>query len=181
MSLSRRLLMLLSCCLGLLAYQSALAFSCDGGIVTKGSNKITVRSKCGDPSWIDRWHEEITEHRNSDIEHQISQVNERWIYNLGPNKLIHIVTFKGSVVLSTETGGRGFTVVPGMRRCDFNTISLETTSGEIATRCGEPDLKEQRYETVSWTFDLGSARFMRILTFRNGKLVDIRTGEKGAK
>jgi hypothetical protein len=58
-----------------------------------------------------------------------------------------------------------------------------------------PDSQEQRYETVTekiaggrrqvgvsvdeWTFNLGPTQFMRILTFRNGELVDISTGERG--
>jgi hypothetical protein len=72
---------------------------------------------------------------------------------------------------------------------------LGVTSAEVAAQCGEPDVKERHYETITqpitggrrhisvsvdeWTFNLGPTRFIRTLTFRNGTLVEISTGEKG--
>ena len=195
MPASRLIILLTLFCTGLLASQNALAFRCKGGLITEGDSKITVLKKCGEPSWKDRWSEETIEYPYTDIEHRNLQINERWIYNPGPTQFIRIINFKGSKVFSIETGSRGFTVVPGLQRCDFDTFSMGTTSAEVAAKCGEPDMTEQRLESVTrpiaggrqqvsvtveeWTFNLGPTRFMRILVFHNGDLVEVRTGEKG--
>jgi len=195
MSPYRLIFMVLSICLITLTSQSALAFRCGSELVTKGDSKISALNLCGKPSWVDRWSEEIIEHPDTDLEHRISRINERWIYNSGPNQFIRIITFKDGKVFAIETGSRGFSLAPGMQRCDFDSFSLGATMIEVAAQCGQPDLKEQRLETITqtistgrrqitvsideWTFNLGPSRFIRILTFRNGKLVDISTGEKG--
>ncbi len=197
MSRCRSLIMVFSLCIGMLSGQNAFAFRCGSGLVTEGESKISVLRKCGEPSWVDRWSEESIELPDTDFEHRISRINERWIYNPGPTQFLRIVTFRDSKVFAIETGSRGFTVVPGMQRCDLDTFSLGATSAEIVAQCGEPNLKEQRYETIThkiaggrkqirvtvdeWTFNLGPSRFMRTLTFRNGNLVDIKTKERGFK
>lgn len=197
MSLYRCSFLCVAFLLGMMANQAAYAFRCGGALVTEGESKISVRNKCGEPDWIDRWFEEIVEHPDSDLEHRTARTRERWIYNPGPTQFLHILTFRGSKVSEIETGGRGFTVAPGIQRCDFNTFSLKTTAAEVAARCGEPVLKEHHFETVTrktsggrreisvtvdeWTFNLGPTRFMRVLTFHNGSLVEIKTGERGFK
>jgi len=184
-------------CFTLLITQNSFAFRCGGDLVSKGDSKISVSKKCGKPTWIDRWAEEIIDLPDTDFEHRITRINERWVYNPGPTQFLRIILFKGSEVVDIETGSRGFTIVPGMQHCDFELFSLGTTSAEVASKCGKPDWKEQRFELIThkiasgrrqisvtvdeWTFNLGPSNFMRILTFRNGSLVDIRTGEKGFK
>jgi hypothetical protein len=78
----------------------------------------------------------------------------------------------------------------------------------VRSRCGEPNAADRRVETrrvatrVSvpcgdgkrcsrtdevivevtidqWTYDLGRQRFVRYLTFENGKLRDVETGDYG--
>ncbi len=182
-------------CVGLLVSQTSYAFRCGSDLITEGDSKISVLKKCGDPSWIDRWLEEIVDLPDTNFEHRITRINERWVYNPGPTQFLRIITFKDSKVLSIDTGGRGFTPEPGTQHCNFDIISLGSTTAEVNARCGEPDLIDQRYETITrriaggrrqvtvtvdeWTFNLGPTRFMRTLTFRNGNLVDIQTNEKG--
>lgn len=195
MASHRRFVMLFLFCLGLVTTDSAYALRCSGGLISTGDSKLVLLKKCGEPSWIDRWAESTVEQPDTDFEHSITRINERWIYNLGPTQFIRIITLRDGRVANIETGGRGFTVYPGMQRCDFNSFSLGSTSAEIRAKCGVPDSQEQRYETVTekiaggrrqvsvsvdeWTFNLGPTKFMRILTFRNGVLVDISTGERG--
>jgi len=195
MASHRRFVILLLLCLGLVTTHSAYAFRCGGGLISTGDSKLTLLKKCGEPSWIDRWAESTVIQPDTDFEHSITRINERWIYNLGPTEFIRIITLRDGRVANIETGGRGFTVFPGMQRCDFNSLSLGTTSAVVRARCGKPDSQEQRYETVTekiaggrrqvsisvdeWTFNLGPTQFMRILTFRNGELVNISTGERG--
>jgi hypothetical protein len=195
MASHRRFVILFLLCLGLVATHSAYAFRCSGGLISTGDSKLVLLKKCGEPSWIDRWAEHTVELPDTDFEHSITRINERWIYNLGPTQFIRIITLRDGRVANIETGGRGFTVFPGMQRCDFNSFSMGSTSAEVRAKCGKPDSQEQRYETVTekiaggrrqisvsvdeWTFNLGPTQFMRILTFRNGELVDISTGERG--
>lgn len=192
-----RFVIFLLLCLGLGATHRAYAFHCSGGLISTGDSKLVVLKKCGNPSWIDRWAERIVELPDTDFEHSITRINERWIYNLGPTQFIRIITLRDGRVANIETGGRGFTVIPGMQPCDFNSLSLGTSSSVVRAKCGKPDSREQHYEMVTeriaggrrqvsisvdeWTFNLGPTQFMRILTFRNGKLVDISTGERGFK
>ena len=195
MASHRRFVILFLFCLELVATHSAYAFRCSGGLISTGDSKLVLLKKCGEPSWIDRWSEYSVEQPDTDFEHSITRINERWIYNLGPTEFIRIITLRDGRVANIETGGRGFTVSPGMQRCDFNSFSLGSTSAEVRAKCGKPDSQEQRYETVTekiaggrrqvsvsvdeWTFNLGPTKFMRILTFRNGELVDISTAERG--
>lgn len=181
--------------LAFMASDDASAFRCGTNLVSIGDAKISVLQKCDKPAWIDRWSEEVIDHPDTDVEHRILRINERWVYNPGPNRYVRIVTFVDGHVTNIETGGRGFTPAPGLQRCSFDILSLGTSTAEVAGLCGDPDMKEQRYETVSqptssgrravsvtieeWTFNLGPTRFMRILTFRNGNLSEIRTGEHG--
>lgn len=173
----------------------AADFRCDGSLVSEGDSKLSVINNCGEPSWIDRWTEETIDLPDTDFEHRIFRINERWVYNLGPRQFIRILTFKDGELYRIETGGRGFTAGTANMACDFGTLNLGSTSAKVESLCGEPDLEEQRYETFSrqvagriqqitvtvdeWTYNLGPTRFMRTLTFRNGDLVEIRTGEKG--
>lgn len=191
----RRFLILCLLSLGLVASDDAYAFHCSGGLISQGDSKLVLLKKCGEPSWIDRWVERIVIQPDTDFEHSATRINERWFYNRGPTEFIRIITLRGGRVANIETGGLGFTVVPGMQRCDFNSLSLGTTSAEVRAKCGKPDSQEQHYETVTekiaggrrqvsvsvdeWTFNLGPTQFMRILTFHNGELVDISTGERG--
>ncbi len=197
MASHRQFVILFLFILGMVAAHSAYAFRCSGGLISTGDSKLILLKKCGEPSWIDRWVEHTVEQPDTDFEHSITRINERWIYNLGPTQFIRIITLRDGRVSNIETGGRGFTVYPGMQRCNFNNLSLGTTSAEVRTMCGKPDSQEQHFETVTekiaggrrqvsvsvdeWTFNLGPTQFMRILTFHNGQLVDISTGERGFK
>lgn len=92
-------------------------------------------------------------------------------------------------------------------RCSNRIVSLGSTLVEVTDRCGEPLHVEQwvaqvdgfviqwfdsetgrhqdlprRVETPvrmeRWTYDFGANRFIRYLTFQNGRLIKIETGDK---
>lgn len=175
--------------------QSVYAYHCRGGLISQGDSKLALLKKCGKPSWIDRWAERVVELPDTDFEHSISRINERWIYNPGPTQFIRIITLRGGYISKIETGGRGFTVVSGTKHCDFNNLNLGSPSAIVRAKCGKPDSREQHYEMITgkiaggrrqvsisvdeWTYNLGPNQFMRVLTFRNGELYKISTGERG--
>lgn len=85
MSRNRCFFAVFACCLGVVASQSAFALRCDGELVTEGDTKLSVRNKCGEPSWVDRWPEEIVKFPDTDFEHRISRHKE---YNSAADQLI---------------------------------------------------------------------------------------------
>jgi hypothetical protein len=91
-------------------------------------------------------------------------------------------------------------------RCGSRIVSIGATPPEVTDRCGEPVYVEQweeggdgyvsqlfDYETERylaprlikaplrmerWTYDFGTNKFIRYLTFQNGRLIKIETGDK---
>ena len=93
-------------------------------------------------------------------------------------------------------------------RCSNRIVSIGATPSEVTDKCGEPAHVEQWEEQVDgfvtqwfdyetgryqdlprrietpvrmerWTYDFGANRFIRYLTFQNGWLIKIETGDKG--
>jgi len=72
-------------------------------------------------------------------------------------------------------------------RCDTELVSDGMTPIEVLERCGEPEFElgwtDYRYPGLfvrvdEWSYNLGSNRFRRLLTFENGRLVDIEMRDK---
>jgi hypothetical protein len=80
--------------------------------------------------------------------------------------------------------------------CPHGRVTLGEPLGQVALRCGEPTLWDQRLQELvvslpdgsqldrsrtvdEWTYDLGPDRLIRILVFHDGQLVDLRTGGYG--
>ncbi len=88
-------------------------------------------------------------------------------------------------------------------RCGSNIVDIGDTKLDVLRKCGEPTFQEQWEEedlithdteidrlgehrirkvivpVDEWTYNFGPTRFVYILTFKKGRLVDIQTGEKG--
>lgn len=94
-------------------------------------------------------------------------------------------------------------------RCGTRLISIGDRPIDVRKHCGKPDAiqawKEERFlrdfgstrnggnrypnrepflvkihvNIEEWTYNLGPHRFIRILRFENGRLVDIATGDRG--
>jgi hypothetical protein len=85
--------------------------------------------------------------------------------------------------------------------CHGRLIVIGASPWEVKERCGEPTdiedvtkyLLQQAYDHLQqrsvqilvpvqqtiWTYNFGSTRFVYYLTFQEGKLIDIRTGDYG--
>jgi hypothetical protein len=86
-------------------------------------------------------------------------------------------------------------------RCGSRIVRNGETQDDVATKCGEPDAErtwtEVRTESVwenghklersvpieyvEWKYDFGRDRLIRYLTFVQGRLTAVRTGEYGCK
>lgn len=72
-------------------------------------------------------------------------------------------------------------------RCETELVGRGMTHVEVLERCGAPAFEygflDYRYPGIfvrvdEWTYELGSNRFRRLLTFENGRLVRIETRDK---
>ncbi|MDH4231699.1 MAG: DUF2845 domain-containing protein [Nitrospirota bacterium] len=88
-------------------------------------------------------------------------------------------------------------------RCGNNLVDVGDRKIDILTKCGDPELIDEWYEEETfrrspeidrfgedrrrrvmihveeWTYNFGPTRFIYILKFKNGELVEIKTGDHG--
>lgn len=183
----------------LLATQSyADSISCDGGIVSNGDTAVGLIMKCGQPEWKESRAEEIIDTSDKDVKRKTYITVEEWTYNFGPQQFLRVVTLRNGVITGVRTGTNGASKgsdAPGPA-CGDRVISAGDTKADILIKCGEPfsksshqeELKERLDDSSSrkaivtveeWTYNFGPQRFMRVITFRDGTVVDIRTAGYG--
>ncbi len=80
--------------------------------------------------------------------------------------------------------------------CKGGIISVGDSRVDLVTKCGEPDWKDSHDEVISerldsdtkrkvivvvdeWTYNFGTSQLIRIVTMKNGRISDIRTGNYG--
>jgi hypothetical protein len=176
------------------------SISCDGGIVSNGDAVVELMLKCGKPEWKELHQEEITDQINPNLKQRTYITVEEWTYNFGPQQFLRIVTLRNGVVAGIRIGQYGRTKgsdVPGPA-CGDRVLSVGDSKTDILIKCGEPYYKsshqeefKERFDDSSsrkvivnveeWTYNFGPQQFMRVITFRNGTVVDIRTGVYGTK
>ena len=88
-------------------------------------------------------------------------------------------------------------------RCGTDLVNIGDRKIDVLRKCGEPALVDEWEEEETlrrsprierfgedsrrrifirveeWTYNFGPTNFIQILTFKNGELVDIRTGRRG--
>ncbi len=83
---------------------SADNFRCPNGeIVSTGDRQSIVAMKCDPPSFKSTRMESDSGSRGATI---LMNIDE-WTYNEGPNRLVHILTFRNGVLDSIQTAGFG--------------------------------------------------------------------------
>ena len=163
-----------------------------------GDSAVDLIVRCGQPEWKESYQEEITDRIDPNRKQRIYVTVELWTYNFGPQQFMRIVTLRNGVIADVRTGSYGNAKdrdAPGPA-CGDRVISVGDTKPDILNKCGEPFYKSSHQEeqkerfddsgsrnvivTVEeWTYNFGPQRFMRVITFRNGTVVDIRTGGYG--
>jgi len=157
-----------------------------------------VLAKCGPPDAKESHDEELIDRTDRGAKRKLFITVEEWTYDFGPGRLTRIITLKNGRVTDIRTGkyGYGKTDAPAYRECSEQVVTIGDSKSDVLAKCGEPYLKDGHLEELSeklesgqvrktfvnveeWTYNLGPARFVRILTFKNGKLVDISTGGYG--
>jgi hypothetical protein len=177
--------------LPLLTAAQSLADSayCGGKLILDGERTYDVIAKCGLPDSSESHDELVGDPQYGPV---VRVVVEEWSYNFGPHDFIRLVMFRNGIVTSIRTGWYGYDqTAKSKRECDEHAIRLGESRVDVLTKCGEPAWRDGHDEAFSrgdrtilvsveeWTYDFGPHRFIRILTFRNGKLFSIRSGEYG--
>jgi hypothetical protein len=78
---------------------------CRTAIHTSGDTTAEVLLRCGAPSSIHRWFEEIAEGTRH-YERRVLVPHERWIYDLGDQYLLRIMTFSRGRLVDQKTARR---------------------------------------------------------------------------
>ncbi len=175
----------------------AHAFTCGGSIISEGLTKIEVLMKCGEPASRNSREEQISEKVDNTTRIKTTVGVEEWIYNFGPQSFLQILTFRDGKLVAINSGGYGYPDTKGQPAlCDEQKVHVGDTALDVTMECGEPTMKDGRKEEIiedtgvglkrkttvnveEWTYNFGPNRFMRIFTFRNGRLIDIKTGSYG--
>jgi hypothetical protein len=154
--------------------------------------------KCGEPDAKESHDEELIDRGDDGTKRKLFITVEQWTYNFGPTQFMRIVTLKNGKVAFIRTGNYGYSkdTRPTQQECSEQIVSVGDTKSDVIAKCGDPTWKDTRQEEFKerldnglerkvfvtideWTYNLGPNRFVRIITFRNGKLVDIKSGGYG--
>ncbi len=198
MNKSVRLLFFLAALIVPCSAIQAATLDCSGGIISVGDSRVDVLMKCGEPDAKESHDEELIDRLDDGARRKLFITVEEWTYNFGPTQFMRIVTLKNGKVASLRAGNYGYSkgATPGQRECSEQIVSVGDSKSDVLAKCGDPTWKDTKQEeekqkldsglernvfvTIEeWTYNLGSNRFVRILTFRNGKLVDIKSGGYG--
>lgn len=168
---------------------------CGSKLISTGMKKADVWFRCGEPLWRDAYNEEWYDTRDDFfLPHQAE--HEVWAYNLGPTQLLRYLHFVNGNLQTIEIGERGFTEgALGNRGCQLDQLHEGIHKFDVIRRCGEPDFTDRHYDkraftrdgmtrsyaiTVDeWTYNFGPNRFTATIIFENGRLADVRRGERG--
>lgn len=101
---------------------SVRSMHCGNEIISVGDRAAKVRTACGEPDYVDRWHEKriVRDHSNPFAyrrrEYDTSRepiitekyvTIEEWTYNLGSNKFIRYLIFENGLLQEILLGGYG--------------------------------------------------------------------------
>lgn len=168
-------------------------FECSGRIIGVGVPRADVLDACGSPAWRDQRTDSWVEGIRPDGTVVVTVFTEEWIFDFGPDRLLHFVYFRDGKVAGIRTGGYG----GRSEDCaGGDNLAIGDSKLEVFQKCGAPTGvgREQGGEkTVSdpgtvvrrildsdyWTYDFGPHRFVRRLTFSNGRLKNIERGGYG--
>ncbi len=140
-------------------------------------------------------------------ETKVSVTVDKYVYDFGPGEFVRFVTLENGKIVSIVEGGYGHAHrdhAPGkvqVSRCDpLRDFVVGDSADQVLERCGEPVSRETKQVELTdaapdgagglqgttrtvqaevWSYNFGASSFMRLLHFRDGKLVKIVTGGYG--
>lgn len=180
---------------------SADSFRCDGQIIERGDRALRVKTLCGPP--------DLVEDRPVDTIYGYGHDGtQTWTYNLGPRKLLRVVTLRNGRVVDISSDGYGFVeqapsaAEPTGQRCNPYDLVAGLSSYRVLELCGPPDDRQrvdvfvplskqarkayphlgaarQRIHREHWLYNFGRDHLLRTVVLENGRVVDVDVGERG--
>lgn len=80
----------------------------DGSLFSIGDSQYETFKKCGRPDSRQRHDEEVRKQSRDGLEHRITVILDEWIYNFGPDRLLHVLHFRDGKLVEIETRGYGY-------------------------------------------------------------------------
>lgn len=172
---------------GLLVANEAAPSSmrCANGIVNRGDDAERVRSRCGEPDYIEAWPAAPP-----------LPAGAVWFYNEGGSRLLRQLRLRGGRVIAVDTQGYGFRA-PERPDCGPDAARLGWSAYRLIAFCGEPNARQvvgrlltsrrdhptgrqlQRGQRAvyrqRWRYDFGPRHLPREYTLDNAIVIDIRT------
>lgn len=179
------------------AYQTEVStYKCGRDLVRIGDQKITVQAICGQPFDITYQTRVEVKNPGTRYERWVYIPVECWLYNPGSRRFFHTLTFEKGRLVGITRGSYGYDEQDYFR-CGVigNDLDKHDYQSVVLMKCGQPDSAESyeedhivrvgdrehvqvvRYD--EWTYNFGPRKFMSILRFRNGVLVEVRKGDYG--
>lgn len=172
-------------------------FRYQGQTIELGDTKYEVTAKLGRPDGkLQRQRHFLQKVDVASV--QVDTVREeKWLYNFGPRRFFHILTFENHTLVCIEEGDYGYAYADAI---NCHVVKKRVKRGEITPvvlmKCGEPNYQEsyttEKYvrfddyhsEKVTikkeeWTYNYGPSQPLSILHFENGELVQIEQGPRG--
>ncbi len=172
---------------------SAHSLNCSGSIIQRGDSIHQVYQRCPEPFWTERWQLPVTVGGTRRSPLYSTDTIETWYLNFGSRRLMRMLVFRNGYLERIDQLGYGVGFRPGSRQCAAQALrTAGETSGEIWARCGEPTHRyefpvvtggyqggpwssaQQQHQEI-WTYEFGGRQHARELTFRNGRLIGLRS------
>lgn len=124
-----------------LAYAApSAALRCGGELVEEGDYAFEVRQACGAPTAVEHKPPAADHHRH----HDRAVREERWYYDLGPNRLLRVLHLRDGRVRRIDTRDHGLGERGAAGECEPREIRRGMTSYRLLRRCGAPAQRERR-------------------------------------
>jgi hypothetical protein len=160
-----------------------------------------VTALCGPPAHATRRIEERLVECADGIQRTETFEVEEWIYDPGPGQFLRMLTFVRGRLERVSYGDYSPAAAP-RKTCERTILSRAATTCEVYLECGEPAQRDAWVEEIEvrssprrrcklgcteirriawerWTYNFGPRRFVRILTFRSGRMEKDETGGWG--
>ncbi len=104
---------------------TASGFRCGTRLVSEGDTRAEVIQKCGEPTFVDAWEEELIQRDFGAVRNYDSRTGryeesrepflvkiqvkiDLWTYNLGPTQFTRYLRFENGILKEISTGAKGY-------------------------------------------------------------------------
>lgn len=175
----------------LLAINPVMAsFRCGSALVNQGDWPIEVEERCGQPDYVAQYPQAVIPGLG------VVQTEEHWYYNRGPQSFIRRLVFRNGKLHREDSLGYGF-YPDNAGPCTTGALQEGISEFEVMARCGDPLSRQVTWQVVTphragsglaaesypvpveeWLYELSNTQFRRVITLRNGRVIDVESTKK---